>query len=280
MAWLLMTLLTLVAFGIVQAVYALVQAFVGSAFGAGIEAISLGFGPVLIDRTIGGVSCRISAIPMGSYTKFVGSDSQTDQSESVGFESEKGAFEKLPRLSRLAVMLSGPVSSLVIGLICVSIPVAIGGDQVVVDSALPEVWKKNGVPHLTVAQYPSTWKGQETLFTSTALEFFMRIATLRSLSGWGGYIGWLSTMGSAGNDSPTVWLSCFGVTIFAIGVVNLLPIPTLNGFYILFLLIDPVFGKRAEAIRSTTSLIGAIAMLFLVFGRIILTDIMWILTVH
>ncbi len=277
MDWLIASLLTALAFGLTQAIYVISLAVVGRWVGATVESISVGFGPVIFEKTISGVECRLSAIPIGGHTKFLGDVEESgDASEVDGaVDVPRGRYSDLSIPRRAAIFLIGPLSSIVIGLICVAISILAAGDQVVVDRGLPQQWNRNAVPHLTIAQAPSTWGGQKLLFESTVLEYSIRVVTLASLKGWGGFIGWVSTLGSAGLYSWTAWTTCFGVTVFGVGIANLLPIPCLNGGHLVFLIIEFVLGKRPENFAIMATYVGMLFLL-LVMGRMFVADIAWL----
>lgn len=278
MGWIFFVVLTFAAFGLVQAIYTTLQAVVGWLAGATVEAISVGCGPNVFEKTICGISWRVGAIPVGSYTRFLSpSDEQppgTDATVSAK-SPDKVSFGDVPILGRVATLLIGPLSSAFIGLVCVAVPIWTGGDQVVINDKLPMQLGKTGVPYLTVDQRASTWFGQEQLLANTFVEFSFRAMTFKSLKGWGGYLAWLSTLGSAGVNSPAVWLSCFGVTMIGMGVANLLPVPILNGGYIVLHLTQAVFGRFPPKYVAAANGFGLIFVL-LMFGRMVLADISWL----
>ena len=72
MGWIFFVVVTIAALGLVQAIYVILQTIVGWFAGATIEAVSVGVGPNIFEKTIRGVSWRVGAIPLGSYTKFFG----------------------------------------------------------------------------------------------------------------------------------------------------------------------------------------------------------------
>ena len=278
MSWFDAAALSFVAFTATQAIYVLLQAFVGWGVGATVEVVSVGSGPVLFEKVIRGVKCRLSAIP-GGYTKFAGQDGDLDHDNTSESVSPDGVvpYGDVTILGRAVMLLSGPTSSVLIGLACVAIPVLIGADQLVVDAEVPARWAKIGVPNLTVSQQPSTWMGQRELFEKTILEFSIRTATFRSLKGWSGFFGWLSTLGSAGKHSVAAWFTCFGVTMIGIGLLNFLPIPVLNGGHLVFLVVEAVYGKPSERLLIGATYIGMLFVLVMMV-RVILADIAWLWT--
>src|SRR5262249_51161177 len=130
-------------------------------------------------------------------------------------------------------------------------------------------------PGLTVAQQTTTWDGQWGLFRSTFAEFFLRVVSFQSLKGWGGFLGWHSTLGSVGLYSREAWLSCFGVTVFGLGVINLLPIPTLNGGHLFLLLLEPTLGKHYESIQVKAAYVG-FAIVLIGLMRVLIADYFWL----
>ena len=137
MGWIFFVVVTFAAIGLVQAIYVLVQTAVGWLARATVEAVAVGCGPNAFEKTIRGVSWRVGAIPWGGYTIFFGQDyvQYAEADATVNANSpDKVSFRDLPVLGRCATFLIGPLSSAVIGLVCVAVPIWAGGDHVVVNS--------------------------------------------------------------------------------------------------------------------------------------------------
>lgn len=274
MNWIAGVALTFVAWMATQAIYVVLQAIVGSCVGATVKTMSVGFGPTIVEKYICGCVFRLSSLPFGGYTKFCGRDDVTDKDEINGASHNIVPFEDVSIFGRAAVLFVGPLSTIIIGLASVAIPVWIGADQVVVDAELPSLWTHTGVPNLSVARHSSTWNGQRELFGNSTFELFLRTITFRSLHGWSGPLGWMSTLGSSINHSFAVWLSCFGVTMIGFGLMNLLPIPVQNGGHLVFLLIEAANGRPPDRLLITASYLGMLFSLVMM-GRLILADILW-----
>ncbi len=279
MEWLIFVVLTLLALGFTFGIYALAQVFVGWCVGATLEAVSVGFGPAVLDSTIRGIKWRIGIIPLGGggakfFTRDVDDAGKSDAVVKQESNNKTG-FDEVALVGRVAMILVGPLSSVFIGLACVAIPIWNGSEQVVVRPDLPAQWKITGVPHLTVVQKPSTWASQKELLANTTLEYVTRFVTFKSLDGWGGLLAWLSTLGLAGTNSLTVWLSCFGVTMIGTGAANLLPIPLLPGGQLMLQLSYAILGKLADRFLFVTTIFGFLFVLF-IWGRLIFLDVRWI----
>jgi regulator of sigma E protease len=81
--------------------------------GVGVERFSLGFGPKIVGKTIGGTEYRISAIPLGGYVKMVGEapDSTLDPSEIPISFTHKHVFK------RILIVAAGPFFNILLALI-------------------------------------------------------------------------------------------------------------------------------------------------------------------
>ncbi|EFI42266.1 MULTISPECIES: RIP metalloprotease RseP [Peptoniphilus] len=79
-----------------------------------------------------------------------------------------------------------------------------------------------------------------------------------------GPVGVISVIGQATSLGMVYLLKMIGIISANLGVVNLLPIPALDGGKLLFLIIEKLIGKKInEKIENTLSLIGISFLLFL-----------------
>ncbi len=75
------------------------------AFGVGVEKFSLGFGPVILSKTIGRTEYCISALPLGGFVKMVGEQPDSE----VEPEDERFSFNNKPVYQRILIVAAGPV---------------------------------------------------------------------------------------------------------------------------------------------------------------------------
>jgi regulator of sigma E protease len=278
--WIVGLVVTLILFQLTQIVYVITQAALGLRFGATVESISVGWGPTIWKRNWRGINFVLRLMPINAYTQFASDNDDCDEDEGKrSIDRSDGsairrAFIDLPLARRMLIVISGPLTTLAIGAVCASIPVWIAAPQVVVDPQLPKAWPISGVPGLTVSTDASTYAGQIHLFQQTFLEFFRSALTRKLSKGWGGYFGWVSTCSSAGLHTIPAWFSCFGVVMVGIGILNLLPIPPLNGGQLVFLSIEGMFGRPSQNVLTTITLVGMPIWLF-VFLLIFFADLNW-----
>ncbi len=79
---------------------------------------SLGFPPVILKRKWGETEYMLGSIPLGGYVKLLGEDPESD--EEIPPEELPRAFTSKPLLSRMAIIVAGPLSNylLAVFLIC------------------------------------------------------------------------------------------------------------------------------------------------------------------
>ncbi len=82
---------------------------VAKSLGVGVEAFSIGFGPVLLRKQIGETEYRISLIPLGGYVKLIGESPDSD----IDKDKEHMSFDKKPIWKRFLIVLAGPVTNVV-----------------------------------------------------------------------------------------------------------------------------------------------------------------------
>jgi membrane-associated protease RseP (regulator of RpoE activity) len=254
------TVVSLIGFLAINAVYVLVQTMVGQRVGARAEIVSVGFGPTLWERTIGGVRYRLSLIPTGGYTKFFGQDDDELGSFSVD-ERPPGAFVDLSPLRRIAIVASGPLSNLALGALLLAIPVGLQSPQLAVDAAAAVPIHPSGVPHLGLSDRPTTWAGQLELLDRGALGFFRSMIVENIKSPWGGLVSSWITCGAIARAAPGCWLTALGVIAATMGLFNLLPIPILNGGHIIFALLEALHCKVSSEWMTRLAYVGLILTL-------------------
>jgi membrane-associated protease RseP (regulator of RpoE activity) len=252
----------------VVTVYQLTQAAVGRAFGMHLREVSVGVGPAVFRRDFGAWGFRVGLLPLGGYTTFKG---QYDEGE-----GEDGRYQDAPAAGQMLTVLSGPLVPLLLGLLLLGLPVWAGAGQLAVTPPAESLAHPCAVGGLALEDRPSTWEGQGRLLRETAVDFSLRAVTFRSLEGWGGLIGFFVTCGVVGAVSGWAWVSCLGVFFLWLGLVNLLPVPTLNGFLLLLALYRAAAGRDLpERLRMPLTYLGLLAVLVLCV-RVWWVDLRWL----
>ncbi len=297
------TIITFAAFLLIVAIYQMTTAVVARLGGVCVKEIGIGFGGKLFQWRMGAVTWRINWVPLGGYTKMLGmEDDDLDapvpddcDKDHLGDSSNKhadvdvrdvrhsesadpnstqaGAFRDASLFTRVTTPLAGPVSSIVIGLLLLWAPIASQQPQLRFDS------NRQGMQAAVAASdsaSPSTWTGQIELVDSTAGFYLKRLVTFQSLEGWGGYVAAMVTIGRAGQESIWHWCTLLGVLALVLGLINLLPMPMLNGFQIIIAL----FGQAAKSQRGVkvqaVCLYVGLLVLTVLFCRVAWLDFRWV----
>ncbi len=77
-------------------------------------------------------------------------------------------------------------------------------------------------------------------------------------------------------QSFAAWVTCIGVISIANGVLNLLPVPVLNGGRLIIETYQAVFGPVREAAFVGMSYLG-LALVLIVMGRVVWLDVTWLI---
>ncbi|MCA8991381.1 MAG: site-2 protease family protein [Planctomycetaceae bacterium] len=222
---------------LINFIYVTVQAIVGVWVGATVEEVSVGIGPLLWKGKYKGAALTLRGIPLSGFTRFYGTFENEDDGETLNlvtpneFEDAQ-EFTSLPASRRILVYLTGPFSVLLFGLVLLSLPVLLGSPQLVVapDADMPVA--PTGVPNLGLQDSPTTWNGQLDVFNDTFVEFFRRLIRLESMQGWGYVISQVITMAAAMRLDAMSGLTCLGVVSLGMALINLAPLPPMNGWVI------------------------------------------------
>lgn len=266
--WLLGCISTFLMFQVATLLYVWSQAIVGRSFGATVEQISVGMGPVIWSWHHSGTEWRLSALPFGGYTKFYGDD------ESDGSQLDKRRFTDTSVLGRALVMMVGPTSNGLLGILLLLVPVSTQGRQLISYSPVETQLKPTGVPGLGLSEEKSTVVGQYRVFDESFVEYFRALHFARS-DDWGGPVTFVITCGVAARSDIYAWVSCTGILLVGIMVVNLVPMPALNGGHLLILFLESVGCKLSHAVIGKLHMAGLFVVLpmwILVFYR----DYRWI----
>lgn len=261
------------------AVYQFAIAFVATSFGIRVHEISIGFGTTVFRRVGRSWTIRLGILPLGGYTKFLSRDDQYWQA-SLPFHREDNlnsvCYEDAYPLVQMLIQLGGPLAVAFLGILCLAAPVWMETPQLQKCSADESMVHPVGVEGLLLRNEPSSVGGQLALFRDTAVEYAIRLVTLQSLEGWGGLLSFFVTCGGIGALSFPAWLSAVGVVLLWFGLINLLPVPLLNGFHFLMSfgrwIRDFEFSEKGRVNLTYCSL----AMMLVLMVRSCWVDFRWL----
>ncbi|MFZ5570986.1 MAG: RIP metalloprotease RseP [Thermodesulfobacteriota bacterium] len=82
-------------------------------FGVGVEKFSLGFGPRVLGKTVGGTDYRLSAIPLGGYVKMVGEEPDAE----IDPADIPRSFTHKHVLQRICIVAAGPFFNILLAVL-------------------------------------------------------------------------------------------------------------------------------------------------------------------
>jgi membrane-associated protease RseP (regulator of RpoE activity) len=220
---------------------------------------------------------QFGLLPLTAFIKFLDNSKDETSGHEEHFltaEASPKGFHELTPMRRVVVLLVGPTCTLLLGVGLLLLSVCLGGPQVNVKVPGDDVIAVSAVPGLTVAKQPATVAGQHALIRSTIGEFCLRFTTYGAMKGWGGPIAWIITCGYVGTVSTLAWVSCAALLIVANSALNLLPIPSMNGGYIVFAVWESIFGPFDEKLQLRLVLCGVL-FIVAVFVYALFIDVCW-----
>lgn len=270
----LFTLLTIIAFQLIQLLYVVSSAVAGTLAGAKVEHCRVGMGPTLFRFRINDCEWSLGLLPTGASTKFANEEELLDETMNLTEDSPVKPFQALPWYSQVLIMLSGPCSSILAGLLLLWSATLLDGSRVVIAPVNGKFVSPSAVPNLGWEKSKADWRSNSELLQRTFVTFFIRVVTFQSLDGWGGFFGAMITCAAVLLDSPSGWFSCFGVICLGMGLLNLLPFPLFNGGTLIFLFLKMITRSNLESFIHRASMAGLVVFL-LIYARIIYADLMW-----
>lgn len=281
-AW---TIAALLGFMFITAAFQFSMAIVGRIAGVHVQEVAVGVSGKLIGFRVFGMNCRINWFPLGGYTKFLathleddadfaGTDEDADHHSSD--DADKIALDQVSVLARLAILVVGPLSNVVLGAVLLWLPIQAQQPQLVFDSNVTAMADLPAALEAAKSSPPSNWTGQWELVQNTGLFYTQRLATFRSLDGWGGPVAGIVSIGRAGDES--IWHGCsmLGVLGITLGIVNFMPIPMLNGFQILSECCGIAVRSPAGSKLRIYAFMAGLMFILVLFCRMLWLDFQWI----
>ena len=95
--------------------------------GLRVDRFSIGFGPALWKKTVGGVEYRISAIPFGGYVSLPQLDPEGTRALEGGGNADEPPMKEATPLVRIAVAFAGPFGNIVLAVVLAFVLAAVPG---------------------------------------------------------------------------------------------------------------------------------------------------------
>ena len=186
--------------------------FLGAKLGAvPVERFSIGFGPKLWSIQIRNTEYRVSLIPVGGYV--------------LPEVKDETQFFELPVYKRIILAAGGPGASLTLTIICFSLYNALTAGLNLSD--------------LLLKPFFQTGKITLVMFRDL-LQSFGQPANLSSA------IGLIAQGGRFIGSNPLNWLKFTALISLNLGIVNLIPLPVLDGGKILLYILEMIHPKMVK----------------------------------
>jgi len=204
-----------------------------------VDEFALGMGPRVFQRERGGTIYSLRPIPIGGFCKMEGEDEESDNPR---------AFNNRPVPARALVLLSGSLFNVLAAIIALWLLIFFAYSD-----------------HSFSAFFESFWRG--ILATGKITEMMYHVigqlftgqVGIDSLTG---PVGIVKAVGDTAKMGFSYLIQLTALISLNLGIVNLLPIPALDGGRILFLIIRLFTGKAiSDSLEGKIHMIG-IALLF------------------
>jgi regulator of sigma E protease len=208
-----------------------------------VEEFALGMGPRLASFERGGTIYSVRPFPIGGFCKMEGEDEDSDS---------PGAFNNRPIPARALVLLAGSLMNILLCILMFSVLIFIYSDH-----------------HTFITFFQSFGRGAAATWELTKMmygvivQLFTGHASMNDLTGPVGIVKAVSDSAKLGFAYVVQLAALISLNL---GIVNLLPLPALDGGRILFLIIRIFTGKRiSDSLEGKIHLVG----ILLLFGLMI-----------
>lgn len=225
---------------LIVAIHELGHFWMARLVGIPIQRFSIGFGPRLISFYHKKTEFRFSLIPLGGFV--------------LPKETNQERFFKIPVWKRLLFVAGGPIASLGLPVLIFAI-MNLGQDGL-------SLWSLHVLPFIQ-----SIEMGQHFLETL----MFLTEQPEETV----GVVGMFWQVGEMQTLAWTSWLTLSALLTINLGLINLLPIPVLDGGKILMYLIEWIY-PASRKIQAPLTIMSSIGILLLMAGLII-KDVVMIL---
>jgi len=135
------TLAAIAVLAIVIFVHELGHFLVAKWCGVEVKTFSMGFGPTVFARRVGGTVYRLALIPLGGYVRMAGTDDEIVDSDDEPSDPSRG-FTVKPLWQRASIVAAGPAVNLLFAIVVLTgcafaYGVAVPSDKPVVDGVAP-----------------------------------------------------------------------------------------------------------------------------------------------
>jgi regulator of sigma E protease len=228
--------------------------------GMRVDEFGIGYPPRIFAVKGGETEYSINALPFGGFVKIFGEELGATKVEG----GDSRAFSAKPRHLQALVLVAGIAMNLILAWLIFSF--LLMGRHWVGDGVFT-----NGLPLFSALAEGARITWQVTSATTTGLaQFFASIFTLSAnLSEVSGPIGIAEAVGDASASGLQNLFSLIAIISVNLAVINLLPVPALDGGRLLFVLIETVIRRPIKAVVANT--VNSIGFAFLILLMVVVT---------
>ena len=292
-------ILAIILFGLLIAVHEFGHFAAAKLLGVKVNEFSIGMGPAFFKRQRGETLYALRCLPIGGYCSMEGEDEETD---------DPRAFTRQPAWKRLIVLCAGSFMNFLLGFLLVLIVYvqAAGFYSPVIDS-FAEGCPYEGEGALMAGDEIYSIDGHRTWFMSNVSTFLSRgdgvsdcvrsvylaltdlvagVVGIDQLSGVVGIVDMINDVGTEvaaerGFGAALTEIAYLGAYIAVnLAVMNMLPIPALDGGRVLFVLINGfvylVSRRRIPAKYEGYVHAGGLVLMLALMAVVMYNDIAWI----
>jgi len=215
--------------------------------GLRVEVFSIGLGPEIVGRTDrGGTRWKLGLVPLGGYIRMFGEQSGP-RHDGIPAAEANGApgpllFEQPSLGRRAAVAAAGPAANFALSFVVLAVLLLVVGRPSSVEASLPE------------AALWLIWRAIELTWGLTAetLQALWQLATgVNAGQDFIGPIRFAQVSGEVAHQGFLMSLGLVAIISANLAVMNLLPIPSLDGGHLLFYLAEALRGRPVAAQAQT-----------------------------
>ena len=215
--------------------------------GLRVEVFSIGLGPEIVGRTDrGGTRWKLGLVPLGGYIRMFGEQSGPRHA-GIPAAVANGApgpllFEQPSLGRRAAVAAAGPAANFALSFVVLAVLLLVVGRPSSVEASLPE------------AALWLIWRAIELTWGLTAetLQALWQLATgVNAGQDFIGPIRFAQVSGEVAHQGFLMSLGLVAIISANLAVMNLLPIPSLDGGHLLFYLAEALRGRPVAAQAQT-----------------------------
>jgi membrane-associated protease RseP (regulator of RpoE activity) len=215
--------------------------------GLRVEVFSIGLGPELVGRTDrAGTRWKLGIVPLGGYIRMFGEHSGPRHDGKLPAETDGRPgpvlFERASLGRRAAVAAAGPAANFALSFVVLMVLLLVVGRPSSVEASLPE------------AALWLVWRAIELTWGLTAetLQALWQFATgVNAGQDFIGPIRLAQVSGEIAHQGLLMSLGLVAIISANLAVMNLLPIPSLDGGHLLFYLAEALRGRPVAAQAQT-----------------------------